>query len=381
MWVLDVIFKEFNVNKNHVEAKQQEGSSLSLKSEYIVIWVFSCRVCHYLACHAGNFIGSVVDAFYFIALSTFGLAVAFWLGFQRLELLLAVSVVRSIGAGIQTPAVHAIFPQLVARENLTRVQGINQTLGSVLMLLAPAVGGAVLGSMNISWAFMLDVFTAAMAILVMVFIKVETIERKDEVGTMFSELKEGVRYAFSNPVLRRIIICYAFSFFLFTPAAVLTPLMVERSFGSDVWFLTANEIVWSVGSIVGGIFVSLYGNFKNKIRTIAVSLGAFGLTFGLLGVAGNFTIYLIIMGIAGFFMPVIATAETVLIQEITEPDRMGRVFSIIQIIAASAMPIAILLFGPLADVISVEMILVISGALLIMVGYLYYLSNRKLLIV
>jgi len=46
----------------------------------------------------------------FIALSTFGLAVAFWLGFQRLELLLAVSVVRSIGAGIQTPAVHAIFP-------------------------------------------------------------------------------------------------------------------------------------------------------------------------------------------------------------------------------------------------------------------------------
>lgn len=249
------------------------------------------------------------------------------------------------------------------------------------MLLAPAVGGAVLGSMNISWAFMLDVFTAAMAILVMVFIKVETIERKDEVGTMFSELKEGVRYAFSNPVLRRIIICYAFSFFLFTPAAVLTPLMVERSFGSDVWFLTANEIVWSVGSIVGGIFVSLYGNFKNKIRTIAVSLGAFGLTFGLLGVAGNFTIYLIIMGIAGFFMPVIATAETVLIQEITEPDRMGRVFSIIQIIAASAMPIAILLFGPLADVISVEMILVISGALLIMVGYLYYLSNRKLLIV
>lgn len=317
----------------------------------------------------------------FIALSTFGLAVAFWLGFQRLELLLAVSVVRSIGAGIQTPAVHAIFPQLVARENLTRVQGINQTLGSVLMLLAPAVGGAVLGSMNISWAFMLDVFTAAMAILVMVFIKVETIERKDEVGTMFSELKEGVRYAFSNPVLRRIIICYAFSFFLFTPAAVLTPLMVERSFGSDVWFLTANEIVWSVGSIVGGIFVSLYGNFKNKIRTIAVSLGAFGLTFGLLGVAGNFTIYLIIMGIAGFFMPVIATAETVLIQEITEPDRMGRVFSIIQIIAASAMPIAILLFGPLADVISVEMILVISGALLIMVGYLYYLSNRKLLIV
>ena len=47
----------------------------------------------------------------FIALSTFGLAIAFWAGFQRLELLLAVSVERSISAGIQTPSVHAIFPQ------------------------------------------------------------------------------------------------------------------------------------------------------------------------------------------------------------------------------------------------------------------------------
>jgi DHA3 family macrolide efflux protein-like MFS transporter len=60
---------------------------------------------------------------------------------------------------------------------------------------------------------------------------------------------------------------------------------------------------------------------------------------------------------------------------------MGRVFSIIHIIAASAMPLAILFFGPMADVISVELILIISGVLLIMVGYFYHLSSRKLLIV
>jgi DHA3 family macrolide efflux protein-like MFS transporter len=47
----------------------------------------------------------------FIALSTLALAVAFLLGVRRLELLLAASVVRSLGAGIQTPAVSAIYPQ------------------------------------------------------------------------------------------------------------------------------------------------------------------------------------------------------------------------------------------------------------------------------
>ncbi|MDD2559373.1 MAG: MFS transporter [Bacteroidales bacterium] len=313
----------------------------------------------------------------FIALTTLGLALAFLAGFQRLELLLAVAVVRSIGAGVHSPAVNAAYPQLVPPEQLARVQGINQTLGAILMLLAPAVGGVVLGSLTIVWAFMLDVVTALIAILILNFIKLEKVLRSDAPASMLNDLKQGVSYAFKHPLLRRIIICYGFSFFLITPAAVLTPLLIERSFGNSVWMLSANEIVWSVGSIVGGVFVSIYGNFKNKIRAIAVSLVAFGVTFALLGVAENFVIYLIIMGIAGFFMPVIATAETVFIQENTEASKMGRVFSIVQIISASAMPLAILLFGPLADLISVESILIVSGILLAMTGILYQQSNTK----
>lgn len=227
------------------------------------------------------------------------------------------------------------------------------------MLLAPAVGGVVPGSMDIGWAFMIDVVTAALAILIISFIKVEKIERTDDIAPMLTELKQGIKYTFSHPLLRGIIICYAFSIFLITPAAVLSPLMVERSFGNEVWRLTANEIVWTVGSLVGGLFVSVYGDFKDKVRTIAICLVAFGVIFGLLGLAGNFIIFLIIMGVAGFFMPIITTAQTVFIQEITQPTMLGRVFSIIQIISGSAMPVAILIFGPLADVVSVEVILIV----------------------
>jgi DHA3 family macrolide efflux protein-like MFS transporter len=93
------------------------------------------------------------------------------------------------------------------------------------------------------------------------------------------------------------------SFFLFAPAAVLTPLLVERSFGGGVWHLTANEVVWTVGSFIGGAFVSIKGEFRDKVRTVALCLAAIGVTFGLLGAADSFYVYLIIMGVAGFFMP------------------------------------------------------------------------------
>ncbi len=314
----------------------------------------------------------------FIALATLGLAVAFWAGYERIELLLVVSFIRSIGAGIQTPAVGALFPQIVPMEQLTRVQGINQTLNSVLMLLSPAVGGVVLGTMGITWAFILDVITAAIAIMVLSFIYVERVARPTEPASVMSELRDGIAYALNNKLLKLVLIYFGVSFFLITPAAVLTPLLVERTFGSDVWRLTANEMVWTIGSLIGGVYISLRGEFKDKILTAAICLVAFGITFALLGIADNFVVYLLIMGIAGLFMPVIATAQTVLIQENVETAMMGRVFSLVQIVAGSAMPVAILFFGPLADIVPIGSILLVTGILLAVAGVGYQLTAKHM---
>lgn len=314
----------------------------------------------------------------FIALATLGLAVAFWAGYERIELLLVVSFIRSIGAGIQTPAVGALFPQIVPMEQLTRVQGINQTLNSVLMLLSPAVGGVVLGTIGITWAFILDVFTASIAIMVLSLIYVERVARPTEPAPVMSELREGIAYTLNNKLLKLVLICFGVSFFLITPAAVLTPLLVERTFGSDVWRLTANEMVWTIGSLIGGVYISLRGQFKDKILTAAICLVAFGITFAILGIVDNFVIYLLIMGIGGVFMPVIATAQTVLIQENVETAMMGRVFSLVQIVTGSAMPVAILFFGPLADIVSIGSILLVTGILLAVAGVGYQLTAKHM---
>jgi len=307
----------------------------------------------------------------FTAMATLGLAIAFLSGFGSLTLLLVISAVRSVGAGIQSPSVSAIFPQLVPQDRLTKVQGMNQTIYALLNLLSPPIAGVILGTIGITATFFVDVSTAAIAIFVMSRIRVEKIVRKDAPATMWADMKAGLYYTLCHPRLRRIILCFTASFFLITPAAVLSPLMVQRTFGSDVWMLTANELSWTLGTLVGGLFVALKGEFRDKVLTVAVCLVAFGVIFGLLGIAWDIVSYLIFMGIGGFFLPAISTAQTVYIQEVTEPEVMGRVFSIVEIITASAMPVAILVFGPLADVVSVQTLLIISGVLLAMVGIVY----------
>jgi len=314
----------------------------------------------------------------FIALVTLILFILFRLGFQQLWLLLLVSVIRSLGTGVQGPAVSAILPQLVPPTHLTRIQGINQSISSVLFMLAPAVGGMVLGLMDISWTFLLDVVTAIIALSIFVFIKVDPIKRAKKSIPVVHAMFEGLRYTFGHPVLRNLIIYYSFAFFLLTPAAILTPLLVERSFGPEVWRLTVNEVSWTVGNLIGGILVSLRGHFHDKVKAIAISLIALGIGFALLGLAPFFSLYLLIMALVGIFMPILTTAETVMIQKITPSNKMGRVFSIVQVLSGSTIPLGMLFYGPLADIVSIESLLIISGVLMALVGFLYQKTNQKM---
>ena len=312
----------------------------------------------------------------FIALSTLALAILFLLGFRQIELLLTASVIRSLGAGVQSPAVSAIFPQLVPKEQLTKVQSINQTIGSASALITPAIGGLLLGTVGIVGAFLVDVITATIAILVMSRINVER-PPESPAKSVWTDISDGVSYIWKHRQLRRLVICILFSFLLATPAFTLVPLLIERNYGNEVWRLTVHEISWSIAMIASGVFVSIKGDFRNKLQTIAFCIIGFGITFALMGLSWNFVSLLVFLSVSGLFWPIVSSAQTVFIQETVPPEVLGRVFSVIQLIITGTIPIAILFFGPLADVVRIETIILISSVLLAMTGMIYGLTERR----
>ena len=319
----------------------------------------------------------IADAF--TALSTLVLAITWLNGNTSMAFIFIVMAARSFGAGVQQPAVNALIPQIVPIKQLTRINAINTTIMNTLTLLAPALGGALLASSFVN-ALFFDVITAAIGILVLCFLAVGKREKNEmPVDTsMVSELKEGLSYVRRTDWLRFMLVVYAVGFFLISPASYLSPIFVERIFGSEIWRLTANEIFWSVGAIIGGIIIAAWGVFKNRIFSMAFSFLFFGFTFTLMAMANNFWFYLAIMGIAGLFLPMFTTAEMTFIQEKTDEQMMGRVFSLINIIVAAAMPLAMIIFGPLSDAINIRYVMIGSG-LLIAILAICLLTNKRLL--
>lgn len=297
-----------------------------------------------------------------IALATLILAIIFISGFKNIWILFIVSAVRSIGAGLQYPAVGAVLPQFVPSDKLMRVNTLNSTITSISMLLAPVLGGAIFATLGIEAAMLIDVFTAIIGIFILSFLKVDTVASED------TSIKEGILYVKNNKLIRNVIILYAILFTLVTPSAFLTPLLISRMFGEEIWRLTANEVFYSVGAIGGGIIMSVWGGYKNKLHTLAFSCIGFGISTYFLGAANTFVVYIFAVFIAGTFLPFFTAAENVFLQETVPNEILGRVLGLISIISACAMPLGMLIFGPISDFINIRYLFIITGIALIILA-------------
>lgn len=315
-----------------------------------------------------------------IALSTLILAIFFLLGFDSIWLMFLIAAIRALGAGIQTPAVGAILPQIVPEDKLTKANGANGSIQALVMLVSPMVSGALLTFAEIETIMFIDVITAIIAVFILTtFLHIPIHKKAEEQQTTsyLQDLKKGFVYIRNHAFLKQFFLFFAIFFIMAAPVSFLTPLQVTRSFGDDVWRLTAIEITFSIGMMLGGALIAAWGGFKNKIYSMTLSTVIFGLLTVALGVIPNFWIYCVFMGIIGIAMPIFNTPATVLLQERVEADYLGRVFGVLGMISTSMMPLGMLIFGPIADIISIEWLLIGTGFIIFALSF--FLLRSKVL--
>lgn len=361
------------------------------------VWVAAFTVGSYLPQFLISFIGGVwadryhrkkliIGADMLIAFATFIMVLAIPHISSEPALLgglLVMSVVRSFGAGIQTPAVNAVIPQLVPAQQLMRYNGINATMQSVVNFAAPAAAGAVFAVSTLRTTLMIDIVTAILGtglLSCLILPKQDASSYRTPLlkqASIFSDIKTGVRYAFSDRVIGKLLIIYGLFTFFCVPAGYLAGLLVRRVFGDTYWYLTAVEVVGFAGMMAGGVAMSTWGGFRSREKTLAAGLLAFG-SFAIgMGFSKNFILYLGLMAFYGVALTMVQTAITTMLQERTDTSMQGRVFGLLGTMYAGFLPIGMAVFGPLADIVPLQWIMIGSGIALILIAVITY-SHRVL---
>ena len=283
-----------------------------------------------------------------------------------LTALLATSIIRSLGAGVQTPAVNAATPSLAPEENLARVNGINATLQSIVQFAAPAVAGAVLSTGTFRSALLIDVATALLGVGLLSGVVLPKQEAVKENASVWAEMKAGIAYSFSDKTIGKILTVYGLWILLSVPAGFMAALLVSRAYGGGYWRLTAVELVGFAGMALGGAAMGIWGGFKSRVKTLAVGLLVVGATTVVMGTAPYFLLYLTATFAYSVAVAVTQTAVMTLAQEKAESATLGRVFGVMGAMYSGFLPLGMAIFGPLADIAPLQAIIVGSGVALIL---------------
>ena len=219
-------------------------------------WVAAFSVCSYLPQFLVSFLGGVwadrynrkaliIGADVLIACATLAMIPALPhipSGPALLGGLLVMSLLRSLGAGIQAPAVNAAIPQLVPEDQLMRYNGLNAAMQSLVNFAAPAAAGAVFAVSDLRTTLMIDVVTAVVGTGLLSCLALPGQRGTRERSPLLADIRAGVSCAFSHRLAGRLLVLYGLVTFFCVPGGYLAGLFVRRTFGETYWYLTAVEL-------------------------------------------------------------------------------------------------------------------------------------------
>jgi DHA3 family macrolide efflux protein-like MFS transporter len=332
----------------------------------------------------GPFIGTLVDrwnrrltmllADSAIALATLLLAYLFSSGGVQIWSIYLLMFLRSLAGGFHGPAMMASSSLMVPKDQLTRVQGLNQMLNGGLNIIAAPLGAVLLGLMSIQRILLIDMGTAVLAITPLFFISVPQPERPEgvesETRTVWNEFRAGLRYVIAWPGLRLLIGMALFVNFLFPPTSSLMPLLITEHFGGDALQLGWIESALGGGVIAGGLILGAWGGFKRRILTSLAGLLGIGVSLMMIGLAPAtlFPLALFAAFLGGFMVPITNGPAMAIFQAAIEPSMQGRVFTLIGSLGGAMAPIGLALAGPFANAFGIRNWYIVAGGVFVLLG-------------
>ena len=294
------------------------------------------------------------------------LALFFLFGKPSYWVVCAAIGVRALGGVFHTPALQAALPMLVPPDQLVRANALNQFLQSGALMLGPVLGAAKYASLSLPTILFTDIAFAIIASAAVVLVKIPDPKRTlpKTATCFFAQMKEGARVLIKDRQIVVITLAATASMICFLPLSSLYPL-ITAALNGDALHAGLIEMAYALGMALFSILLSAIGRFHKKFRAIHIALFLLGATSFVLGMLPArltyfwaFALLCALMGGSGSLFHIPFNAY---LQQSVPPEVQGRVFSLVNSLMAFAMPMGLVIAGPIAQAKGVLFWFVVCG--------------------
>lgn len=317
------------------------------------------------------------------ALTTFSLVLLFFFNIQQVWIIILINSLRGLFQSFHWPVVNAIIPLMIPKKHLSRMNGINYIFTGLVNTMGPVIAGTLLLLFPIDLILWVDILTFLFAITPLLLITIPPLPKKPVVKhkkSYIREFKIGLKAIKIVPGLLTLLFVATILNFLGTPFNTLMVYFVEITHLGTVENTAIVLGSIQAGMFAGAIIVVIKKEWDKKILIIfaGIFIGEVGHLILATAPSRNFTIISIGGFIFAFIVPFVNTMFLTILQSAIPPDKQGRVMSNVITIVTLVSPLGMIISGPIAQIIGIEVLFVSSSLLnIIFIVIIWSFSNIR----
>ena len=248
---------------------------------------------------------------------------------ERIELwhILLASVIDGGMMSIRVPSRMALIMDIAGRRNIQNATAANFAAMTGTGIIIPPIAGQLIENHGIAWAYVSMSSAFMLSFAMLAFLSgVRSAERKG-VTSPIQDFAEGVRYVFTTPAVRMLIVLMLSSEIFGWAHEAMIPVMareVLETGPSGVGYLIS---AGSTGALLSALILSAVGDISRKGIALVSGYIGFGAFLMLFALSKSLVLSLILIGAAWASVAMYETMLSTLLQTSVPNDMRGRVLS------------------------------------------------------
>lgn len=286
-------------------------------------------------------------------------------GIVQIWHLMLVAAIQGVGFAFNMPSRQAFIGQLVSRERLMNAVALNNAGMNFCRVIGPSIAGALIAVPFVGAGGVYAIMACMYAYVVLSLLRIQ--DRGRPLGSVrpppLDSLREGLRYIRGNGVVSTLLALAFVPVLLGMPYQQLMPVFAEDVFNVGPSALGLLLTFNGIGALAGSLVIAGLTAFPRK-GLLQMMLGiAFGLSLAVFAFSRSFHIGLASLIVIGFVSSGYQALNSTLVMNNADPEYHGRVMSV-YMLTFSAMPLAVVPYGALADAFTAPVTIGIGALLL-----------------
>ena len=296
--------------------------------------------------------------------------------------ILALQIILSINAAFFDPAVPAVIPQIVAKDQLGRANAIHQSVNSFAIIGGAALGGIAVSTLGYVWIFVLNGFSFLMSAGFESLIKIPAQWKAEAKGGLVSDIRAGYTYLFDSRALMVVLFMVMVIHFFTGGIEVFMPVIADSISSDGPRTLGIFQAALGAGILAMSLLlsrISVAGKEKTVLFSSVVAMGVVQIIAWGIALAGGMAVsgFAVCFFLWGCTMIRAAVSFKTLLQTYTENEYRGRVFAAASTIGNASIPAAMIVFGVLLEYIDFSSLLPTSGLALAGFGLIAFILFKE----